>query len=82
MKIMSAIVRSASIVAGMSNGYEFITLPRPPRPWGPPDTANTMWAWSDTAGGHGQYTAGARRPHVHMDYTDFAAGYSILCALR
>ena len=30
MKIMSAIVRSASIVAGMSNGYEFITLPRPP----------------------------------------------------
>ena len=41
-----------------------------------------MWAWSDTAGGHGQYTAGARRPHVHMDYTDFGAGFSLVGALR
>ena len=32
-------LRYAVIVAGISIGYEFITLPRPHRPRGPSDTA-------------------------------------------
>ena len=77
-------LRYAVIVAGISIGYEFITLRRP-RPWGLSDTALRyctaaipLCRQSQTAGGHRQYTAGARCPdlYVHLIYFDPAAGYS------